>query len=237
MARLALEEAWSAFSAAARRRACRSPRCIRSFRCRSRASNSACRPMMVSSRSCRRCVKAIMMSRCFKRSCLYRPTCALSSSTAASSLAADTLEARLPARSVRNGAIDSKGRPCRSNNSGRSDPMLLLTSWLRSASSLRRRRISASYLLVKVLGSRSSFTCGVVTTPFARWANFRVDKDSAKASAAGETMAIIVVRQFPPRESSSNLVNFESRYGTWGRQTGPRCSVSAEITLPRADRL
>ena len=45
--------------------------------------------------------------------------------------------------------------------------------------------------------------------------------------------AIIVVRQFPPRESSSNLVNFESRYGTWGRQTGPRCSVSAEITLPQ----
>lgn len=37
----------------------------------------------------------------------------------------------------------------------------------------------------------ASCTCGVVTTPLARWANFKVDKDSAKASAAGETMASI----------------------------------------------
>ena len=27
--------------------------------------------------------------------------------------------------------------------------------------------------------------CGVVTTPLARWANFSVESDSAKASAAG----------------------------------------------------
>jgi len=45
----------------------------------------------------------------------------------------------------------------------------------------------------------------------ARWANFRVESDSAKASAAGETMAIIVVLQFPPSESSRSRVSLESR--------------------------
>jgi len=42
-------------------------------------------------------------------------------------------------------------------------------------------------------------------------ANFSVLYDSAKASADGEIIAIIVVLQFPPSESSRILVSFESR--------------------------
>ncbi len=50
---------------------------------------------------------------------------------------------------------------------------------------------------------------------FALLANFKVDKDSTMASIAGEIMAIIVVLQFPPNESSNIRVSFESRYGMW----------------------
>ena len=60
---------------------------------------------------------------------------------------------------------------------------------------------------------------------FARLANFRVESDSLNASYAGDTIAIMVVIQFPPSESSSNLVNFESRYGMCAR-----VSARAEIT-------
>mmetsp|Transcript_24054 Transcript_24054/g.75361 ORF Transcript_24054/g.75361 Transcript_24054/m.75361 type:complete len:251 (-) Transcript_24054:1342-2094(-) len=45
------------------------------------ASTSSCSTRICSSRSLRRAVSAIMMSRCFRRSCLYLSTCALSSST------------------------------------------------------------------------------------------------------------------------------------------------------------
>jgi len=44
---------------------------------------------------------------------------------------------------------------------------------------------------------------------FALDANFKVDNDSWKHFTDGEIIAIIVVFQFPPKESSSNLVNLE----------------------------
>ena len=46
-------------------------------------------------------------------------------------------------------------------------------------------------------------------------------------------MTIIVVLQFPPRESLSNLVNFESQYGMWDLGFE---SVKAAITLPKHDK-
>jgi len=42
-------------------------------------------------------------------------------------------------------------------------------------------------------------------------ANFKVLDDSENASHEGEIMAIIVVMQLPPKESSRILVSFESR--------------------------
>lgn len=44
----------------------------------------------------------------------------------------------------------------------------------------------------------------------ALFANFNEDKDSPNASLEGEIIAIIVVLQFPPKESSSSLVILES---------------------------
>jgi hypothetical protein len=66
----------------------------------------------------------------------------------------------------------------------------------------------------------------------ARLANFKVWCDSWKASGAGEIMAIIVVLQLPPSESSSKRVSFESLKGMCYLAL---LSVSAEITLPKAD--
>ena len=68
---------------------------------------------------------------------------------------------------------------------------------------------------------------------FARFANLRVWCDSLKESDEGEIIAIMVVLQFPPSESSSSLVSFESRKGMCVRGL---LSVRAEITFPRAER-
>jgi len=43
---------------------------------------------------------------------------------------------------------------------------------------------------------------------FARLANLRELNDSQNASVAGDIIAIIVVLQFPPKESSSNRVSY-----------------------------
>ena len=48
---------------------------------------------------------------------------------------------------------------------------------------------------------------------FARLANFKVEMLSPNASIDGEIIAINVVLQLPPRESSSNLVILLSLYG------------------------
>lgn len=56
---------------------------------------------------------------------------------------------------------------------------------------------------------------------------------SPKASIDGEIIAIKVVLQLPPRESSSNLVILLSLYGIW--DLGYLLSVSADMTFPNAD--
>lgn len=81
----------------------------------------------------------------------------------------------------------------------------------RCASSARSRRSSRSYLRSSARWSRSSLTVGALRTRLARAANLRVDSDSGKASAAGDTMAMKVVRQLPPSESSRMRVSLESR--------------------------
>lgn len=48
-----------------------------------------------------------------------------------------------------------------------------------------------------------------------RWPNIRVDFVSASLKMDGEQQIMIVVRQFPPRESWSILVILLSLYGTW----------------------
>ena len=75
---------------------------------------------------------------------------------------------------------------------------------------------------------------GVFLIFLALLANFNVDKDSLNASIAGDIIAINVVLQLPPRESSNNLVIFESLYGIC--DFGYLNSVKAAITLPNADK-
>ena len=67
----------------------------------------------------------------------------------------------------------------------------------------------------------------------ATWKSRGCFQAPAKASSAGETQAIMVVRQLPPSESSRMRVSLESRYGMCCRGA-PRLSVSAAITLPSA---
>ena len=47
----------------------------------------------------------------------------------------------------------------------------------------------------------------------ARKANFKEERDSRKASGAGEIIVSIVVLQFPPRLSDKSLVRTEFLYG------------------------
>mmetsp|Transcript_52670 Transcript_52670/g.146234 ORF Transcript_52670/g.146234 Transcript_52670/m.146234 type:complete len:205 (+) Transcript_52670:1499-2113(+) len=101
----------------------------------------------------------------------------------------------------------------------------------RSSSSALNRLSSRSYFRRSDFWSRSSLMRASFLIFLARLANLRVDSDSTIASNAGDIMAIMVVRQLPPRESSRMRVSFESRYGMWLR---PRGSVSAAMTLPRA---
>mmetsp|Transcript_15819 Transcript_15819/g.28961 ORF Transcript_15819/g.28961 Transcript_15819/m.28961 type:complete len:237 (-) Transcript_15819:646-1356(-) len=107
----------------------------------------------------------------------------------------------------------------------------LLLPWL--SSSAFKRAISRSYFLMRVLSSSSSLIVGAFLICLALFANFKVLKVSDIESEAGEIIAIIVVLQFPPRESSSNLVSLESRYGmcVLGLE-----SVKATMTFPRADK-
>lgn len=69
---------------------------------------------------------------------------------------------------------------------------------------------SISYFLKRARWSTSSLIRASFFIFLALVANFKVLYDSAKASDDGDIIAIIVVLQFPPRESSNILVNFES---------------------------
>ena len=64
------------------------------------------------------------------------------------------------------------------------------------------------------------------------YAHLKVDSVSCMLKELIEQVIIIVVLEFPPRESWRILVSFESLYGVW-----PLPSTRALITLPNADRL
>mmetsp|Transcript_42921 Transcript_42921/g.86774 ORF Transcript_42921/g.86774 Transcript_42921/m.86774 type:complete len:269 (-) Transcript_42921:160-966(-) len=142
------------------------------------------------------------------------------------------MNSRERASSARIAAILSASarRICSSNSSSF---RLSTTLRLRSSSSARSRFSSRSYFRNNDFWSRSSFTFASFLMFLARFANFRVLKLSAKASNAGLIMAIMVVRQFPPSESSKMRVSLLSRYGMWLR---PRGSVKALMTFPSAER-
>mmetsp|Transcript_3741 Transcript_3741/g.13845 ORF Transcript_3741/g.13845 Transcript_3741/m.13845 type:complete len:221 (-) Transcript_3741:1550-2212(-) len=220
--------------------------------------------MICSSRSLRRCVSMIMMSRCFSSSCLYRSTCAFSSSMLSRSRSSrcmrssyslrsaswcsrsaarkagvsfmflgvppmstcpcsiemrcsslrfsafSRMKARERASSSRMAAIlsSSARRFCSSSSS-----TLRLSTTLRerSSSSARSRFSSRSYRRSSDFWSTSSLMRASFLMLLARLANLSVDSDSAKASSAGEIIAIIVDLQLPPSESSRMRVSFESR--------------------------
>jgi hypothetical protein len=67
----------------------------------------------------------------------------------------------------------------------------------------------------------------------ARSANLTVEVVSSAHMTEGDTVATMVVRQLPPRDSCSRWVSFESRNGTWARSL----IDSAPITVASVDRL
>ena len=69
-------------------------------------------------------------------------------------------------------------------------------------------------------------------------AYFKVFLVSSKALQAGLMLAIITVRQLPPRESFRSRVSLESLKGIWAVDlVRAYCSQRALIQLPRASRL
>mmetsp|Transcript_20734 Transcript_20734/g.29800 ORF Transcript_20734/g.29800 Transcript_20734/m.29800 type:complete len:215 (-) Transcript_20734:1187-1831(-) len=101
-------------------------------------------------------------------------------------------------------------RRCSSSSKSR----LLSTTFLDLASSSALSFLSSrSYFRRSDFWSRSSLTFASFLIFLALLANLRVDKVSAMASSAGDIIAIIVVLQFPPNESSSTRVSLLSRYG------------------------
>ena len=56
----------------------------------------------------------------------------------------------------------------------------------------------------------SSFISAFTFTIFARFAKFNVERVSWKERTEQETVAMINVLEFPPKESFSRLVNLES---------------------------
>eukprot|EP01033_Poteriospumella_lacustris_P001595 gene1594-gene1749 len=254
--------------------------------------------MICSSRSTNRWVKAIMMSRCFSNNCLYRSTCAFSSSmfsrsrsksanlnsycwrnfscccfivTSTASSPPLLLPPRPPGdidkapfgRSPRNicdvndaircsnfffssfsrknsndfasnsliAAILSASarRRCSSSSNNR---RLSTTFLLRSSSSARNFFNSCSYFRNNDFWSKSSLTRASLRMFLARLANFKVEIVSIIASNAGEIIAIMVVLQLPPNESSNIRVSLLLRYGICARSP---FLVKAEMTKPNID--
>jgi hypothetical protein len=56
----------------------------------------------------------------------------------------------------------------------------------------------------------SSLITALFFISFAHYANLRVERVSPKEFAEGEMFAIIIVFEFPPRESQRRKVSFES---------------------------
>lgn len=70
-------------------------------------------------------------------------------------------------------------------------------------------RSYVSYFLISAFWSKSSLMAGLFFILLARWANFKDERLSWKASGAGEIIVNMVVLQFPPKLSESNLVKTE----------------------------
>ena len=68
-----------------------------------------------------------------------------------------------------------------------------------------------------------------------RCAKRHVAIDSSICAALGCTVAIMAVRQLPPRLSRSTVVSVLLRYGTWPRRSPIDRSCSATITCSRYD--
>ena len=98
----------------------------------------------------------------------------------------------------------SARRRCSSSSSSR---RWSTTLRLRSSNCDRSCFSSRSYRRSSDFWSRSSFTRASFLMFLARLANLSVDSDSMNASSAGEIIAIIVVLQLPPRESSKIRVS------------------------------
>ena len=101
---------------------------------------------------------------------------------------------------------------------------------VRSASTSRRRQVMAR--------SRAS-TCsvGLFWIVRARVAYCSVLSVSSAATDDGEQHAIISVRLLPPRLSMSSFVRLLSRYGTKVVELCCLLELSAEMTLPRQNKL
>ncbi len=95
--------------------------------------------------------------------------------------------------------------------------------------SIFSRRISS--LNTSIFEDNDSSLINAFTfTILALFAKFKVDNVSWKLNAILETAAIMMVFEFPPKESLSRHVNFESLYGMWFRGFS---LVNAFITIPK----
>mmetsp|Transcript_32049 Transcript_32049/g.90147 ORF Transcript_32049/g.90147 Transcript_32049/m.90147 type:complete len:240 (-) Transcript_32049:696-1415(-) len=111
----------------------------------------------------------------------------------------------------------------------------------RAVPSVQRARWSTSISPWKdasiIAGSSGaiSVTCGFVFTFFTLSANRRVLRLSSASDCAGETLASMVVSEFPLRASMRMCVSFDCRNGTCTPFPAPAASL--EMTCPRTERL
>mmetsp|Transcript_17536 Transcript_17536/g.61646 ORF Transcript_17536/g.61646 Transcript_17536/m.61646 type:complete len:237 (+) Transcript_17536:479-1189(+) len=105
-------------------------------------------------------------------------------------------------------------------------------------SSCRRTSASSALSCATMVSVVSSFTTAELTMVLARSRYCSVDSDCSKLTAAGDTVAIIIVLLLPPRLSLSRRVSTELRYGTNDARRPCASGVdSALITAPSALRL
>mmetsp|Transcript_44702 Transcript_44702/g.85462 ORF Transcript_44702/g.85462 Transcript_44702/m.85462 type:complete len:263 (-) Transcript_44702:187-975(-) len=81
-----------------------------------------------------------------------------------------------------------------------------------------------------------TFACTLSWMFLARLAYLRVLRDSSRQCLAGEMLAIMVVRQLPPKESLSRRVSLESRNGTYAPLPPTARSPRALMQFPSASK-
>mmetsp|Transcript_69640 Transcript_69640/g.191123 ORF Transcript_69640/g.191123 Transcript_69640/m.191123 type:complete len:401 (+) Transcript_69640:521-1723(+) len=117
------------------------------------------------------------------------------------------------------------------SSSARDGPPPAISAWpLSSATSLRSSMMMRWYSAM-CAETDCTLRCTFVFRFFARLAYLSVLIVSSNWRCDGETLAIMTVRQLPPRESFSSRVIFESRKGTWPLRF---LSASAVMQLPSA---